>query len=125
MYICNRKMIKYTVLTFLIGDYEKLHEIEYDINQTPYVNYICVTDNPKLTSKTWNVIHDKKLNNDTLTVWDKVFSIRYGAFKYTNDEICVIVDGSISIVTPLDALIEKFEKEKYDRCLLLHGFGIV
>ena len=40
-------MEKYSVLTYIIGDYEKVHEIK---EKSPNAEYILVTDNKELTS---------------------------------------------------------------------------
>ena len=115
-------MIKYSVLTYVIGNYEVLREVNYNINETPYVEYICVTDNPNLKSNTWKVIYDKDLNNDYMTCWDKVFNVRYNLFKYCSNEICLRIDGSLEIKQPLDVLIQKFNDGNYDGCLMIHSY---
>ena len=52
-------MIKYSILTFIIGKgYEKVHEI---CNKQSDVEYLLITDDITLTSKTWTVIYDKDL----------------------------------------------------------------
>lgn len=113
-------MINYSVLTYIIGDYEVLREIDFDIKETPHVEYICVTDNPNLKSDTWKIIYDETLINDNLSQWDKVFSIRYNLFKYCSYDICLRLDGSLKILKPLDELIKHFDEGNYDGCFLLH-----
>jgi hypothetical protein len=41
-------MENYTVLTYIIGDYEVVHELEFGPKTTPHVEYLLITDN-----KTW------------------------------------------------------------------------
>jgi hypothetical protein len=60
-------MVNYSILTYIIGDYEVLREIKYNIKDYPHIEHICVTDNPNLKSDTWKVIYDSDLNNDYMT----------------------------------------------------------
>lgn len=113
--------LKYTVLTYIIGNYEKVHEIKFDTKTlTPNVEYLLVTDNENLKSDTWTVIYDKDLDNNTQTSFDKVFSIRYGLFKYATNDICLRIDGSIGINKPLTPIIKLFVDGGYDACLNIH-----
>lgn len=41
-------MENYTVLTYIIGDYEIVHELEFDPKTTPHVEYLLITDNKNL-----------------------------------------------------------------------------
>ena len=46
--------MKYTVLTYIFGgNYERVHEVKV---KDPNADYILVTDDPTLTSKTWRVV---------------------------------------------------------------------
>lgn len=51
-------MQNYTVLTYIIGDYETVHEIGFDPATTPHVEYLLITDNKNLTSNTWKVVYE-------------------------------------------------------------------
>lgn len=44
---------KYSILTYIIGDYEFPREI---LEKDPDTEYILVTDNPKIKSDTWTVV---------------------------------------------------------------------
>ena len=85
-------MYKYTVLTFIFNNYEKLHEV---IDPDPEAEYLLITDDPELKSATWRVICDPDLAG--LSPFDKAFRVRYGLFKYAAADICVCVDGSVQI----------------------------
>lgn len=113
-------MNNYTVLTYIIGDYETVHELEFDPTNTPHVEYLLVTDNKNLTSKTWKVVYDETLVNDDSEPFDRVFAIRYNLFKYASYDICVRIDGSISINKPLDDIVQTFVDGNYDGCLNIH-----
>ena len=113
-------MENYTVLTYIIGDYETVHELEFDPATTPHVEYLLITDNKNLKSNTWNVIYDESLVKDNLKPFDRVFSIRYNLFKYASYDICVRIDGSIGIVRPLDEMIQTFINGNYDGCFNIH-----
>lgn len=113
--------VKYSVLSYLIGDYECIREIEFDTAKNDNVEYILVTDRKDLKSKTWTVIYDPDLDNPNLTPFDRTFSIRYNLFKYVKNDICVRFDHSFQLVKPLDNLVEKFEEGNYDACLMIHS----
>lgn len=109
--------MKYSILTFIIGkDYELLHEIE---NKQSDVEYILVTDDPDLKSKTWNVVYDKDLLQYK-TPFERCFRIRYNVFKYCSTDICITIDGSMQVKGSLDKLVDKFNNENYDICLMPH-----
>jgi hypothetical protein len=109
--------MKYSILTFIIGKgYEKVHEID---NKQNDVEYVLITDDPDLKSDTWKIIYD----NDLLqykTPFERCFRIRYNVFKYVTTNICVTIDGSMHVKGSLDELINKFNNEKYDICLMPH-----
>ena len=107
---------KYSVVTYIFGDYELVHEIECEIEND--VEYILVTDNPNLKSDTWTVIVDKDLDGKTL--FDKVFSVRYNLFKYCHSDICFRIDGSIGIMKSLTPIVEDFIESGCDVGLSCH-----
>lgn len=107
--------MRYTVLTYIFNGYEKVHEIG---EKDPDAEYILVTDDPSLTSSTWDVVHDSSL--DGLTPFDKCYQVRFHPFRYANTNIVVRVDGSIIVNRPLSAVVDEFERGKYDRCLMIH-----
>lgn len=113
--------MKYSVVTYVMGEYELLREISFNpIEVTPDVEYICVTDNPNLKSNTWQIFYDKDLAKDELSLFDRVMLVRYNLFKYCKNDICLRLDTSMQIVNPLDVLIKQFIDGKYFGCLLLH-----
>lgn len=112
--------MKYSVLTYIIGNYEVVREIEFNTLSTPDVEYLLVTDNKDLKSDTWKVIYDQDLDNPNLTPFDRTFMVRYNLFKYAKNDICVRFDHSYKLRQPLDTLVEKFELGKYDACLNIH-----
>lgn len=105
----------YTVLTFLFGNYEKLHEVE-DVQ--PNVEYLCITDNKNLRSSTWKVIYDEV--DPSFTPFRKVIETRYNPFKYASAEVCLIIDGSISLKRFPWQLMNKFKHEEYELAALSH-----
>lgn len=110
-------MHKYSILTFIIGKgYEKVHEI---VNKQDDVEYLLITDDSDLKSSTWKVIYDDNLMQYK-TPFERCFRIRYNVFKYCNTDICITVDGSMHIKGTLDKLIQKFNSENYDICLMPH-----
>lgn len=113
-------MNKYTVLTYIIGNYEKVHELNFDPSLTPHVEYLLVTDIKDLKSNTWTVVYDEELDKPELLAFDRVFHIRYNLFKYTNNDIVVRLDGSIGVNRPLDDIVSEFINGNYDGCINIH-----
>ena len=107
--------MRYSVLTYNIGGYEKVHEIW---EKDPEAEYIMVTDVDTLTSETWTVVRDTDLEG--LGTFEKCHAIRFNPFKYCHSDICVRLDANISIRKSLKPLIDIFEKGKYDICLMPH-----
>lgn len=106
---------RYTVFSYIIGDYEKVHEID---EMDPEAEYILVTDNLNLKSQTWNIVHDHEL--DGMSLFNKCYEIRFNCFKYCNTDICLRLDGSIKIKHSLKILIDMFEEGNYDFALMPH-----
>lgn len=65
---------RYTILTCVFGkDYEKLREI---VDPQPDVEYVCVSDNPDLESKTWKIVRPEDFTKFP-DPFAKVFTTRY------------------------------------------------
>jgi len=107
--------MKYTVLTYIINNYEIVHEIEQKDSEA---EYILVTDDPNLKSETWSVFYDPELEG--LSVFDKCYQIRFNWYKYCNTDLCVRVDGSMAVKRSLAPLVEEFVGGGYDICLMPH-----
>ena len=114
----KKKKYKYSILTFIFGNYEMLHEIGGELESD--VEYICVTDNKELKSNTWKIVLDKELNGKT--PFDKCFSVRYNPFKYCHSDICVRIDGSIGILKSITPFVEAFINGGYDCSFMLHPY---
>lgn len=108
---------KYTVLTFIFGNYEYIREIEHIETD---IEYICVTDNKELISNTWTIIYDEDLEGKG--VFDKCLSVRYNPFKYCSTDLCVRIDGSFQINKSLTPIVEEFIKSDQDICLAIHPY---
>ncbi len=108
---------KYTILTFIIGkNYEQLHEISQVQHD---VEYILVTDDDTLVSKTWTIKVDQSLSRFS-TPFEKCFWIRYHVFDYCSTDICITIDGSMGVIGSLDKLIDLFIAGNYDIGLMPH-----
>ena len=113
--------MKYSVYTFIFGkDYDKLREIEHP---DPEAEYICITDNEDLHSNTWQIICTDLGISDaeytgTNTAIRRSYRARWTWYKYTHNDIVVIMDGSVTIVGDLQPLIHRISK--YDAMILTH-----
>ena len=112
-------MVKYSVVTINIGSYEIVHEIE---DKSVNAEYILITDDPNLTSRTWDIklIKNKHPEDNFYTV----FYIRYHIFDYINTDIAVVIDGSIGIKKNFDHVINTMVEQNKDCCLFLHNYNI-
>lgn len=109
------------IFTYITGKYDRL------INPstvTPGWDYICFTDNSMLTSDIWDIRPikpedaeiecPKRRANAILTQYNKYIPRSY--------DICMIIDGNITINTNLNEFIDKsgFSTEKYDMLIPKH-----
>lgn len=104
--------MRYTVMTYLMGNYERLHEVE---QQSPHARYLCITDREDLKSDTWKIICDKTLIGSAL---NKTRFVKWHPWNYTQDEVIITIDGSIGVNGPLDELVEAFQG--HDLCMMIH-----
>lgn len=111
----SAKMAKYTVLCYIIDNYEVVHEV---LEKDPDAEYILVTDDKCLTSKTWHIVHDPAL--DGLSTFDKCYAIRFNVFKYATTDICIYIDANIHVKRPLAPLVSMLDAGQYDMCLMPH-----
>ena len=73
--------MRYTVMTYLMGSYERLHEVE---QKSPHARYLCITDREDLKSDTWEIICDKNLHGSAL---HKTRCVKWHPWNYTHDEV--------------------------------------
>ena len=106
---------RYSVLTYIIGDYEIVHEIR---NKRDDVEYILVTDNPSITSSTWNVVYVENPHPED-PFW-LCYQIRFNPFKYVHSDIVIRIDGSMGVHGNTDWIVDEFEKGQYDIALVPH-----
>lgn len=106
---------KYTVLTCNFGGYEIMREV---LNPQEDVEYVYVTDDKELTSKTWKIVYDEDLDN--LSPFEKVQKVRLDPFKYCNTTTCVRIDASIEVVGNLDNLVNQFYLSNCDVGIMVH-----
>lgn len=105
---------QYTVLTYIIGDYEQVHEIK---ERSERATYLLITDNPNLKSETWRVICDLRLTGGP---FNKVMDIRWNPWRYTNDEIVITLDGSLGVNCSLDELVDAFDAGDHELGIVIH-----
>lgn len=106
---------RYSVLTFVFGAYEPIHEIpQLDSD----AEYILVTDTSGLKSETWNIVYDSKL--DGMSIVDKCYYVRYHPFEYCNTDLCFRLDGSIYIKQSLGDIVDRFEALNADLMVMLN-----
>lgn len=104
--------MRYTVLTYLMGDYERLHEVK---KKSPHARYLLITDREDIKSESWEVICDKSLTGSAL---NKTRFVKWHPWKYTQDEVVMMIDGSIGVNGPLDDIIDAFQD--HNLCMMIH-----
>ena len=106
--------MKYTVLTYIFGGYECVHEIGM---KDPDADYILVTDDPSLRSRTWRVVVEEQYGMNAM---ERCYDVRFHPFRYAETEYVIRLDSSIEIYQPLRVLVDKMVRGDYDRCLMIH-----
>lgn len=117
VYMNDKKQYKYSVLCFIVNNYEIIREVQ---NPDSDVEYILVTDDKNLKSDTWNVIYDSSLC--AMSQFERCHNIKYNVFKYATTDICIYIDASIQIKDSLDKLVNDFNLSNADIGLLCHPF---
>jgi len=111
---------KKCIYTILINNYDVLNEPRYVTNQW---DYICLTDNPKLTSKTWTIIHVKNTQH-----LDPVrFSRQHKCFSEiinSSYDVSIYIDANIIIKNNLDHFLNISFKDNHDISILYHPYHI-
>ncbi len=105
---------KRLVYTVILGGYDLLHELEFKSNN---VDYICVTDDPKLLSNSWDILLIPPPVNPVET------NRRYKLFpfEFFNYEESIYVDGNLSIKGDVNFIFDKY-MGKSDIAISKHPF---
>lgn len=102
-------------LAYIVGDYEKVQEIEV---KTPDCQYVLVTDNKELKSDTWDVRYVD--NQHPEDAFDLCYEIRFNPFKYVDSDVVVRIDGSMKCTGDFTYVLDYFENGNYDTLLCAH-----
>lgn len=108
--------MRYTVLTYIFGGYEHVHEV---VEKDPNADYVLVTDDPNLKSETWRVVYDPMPKHSPFA---KCYEVRFHPFRYVETPIVVRIDGSIKVMKSLQVVVDEFEHGDYDRCVMMHPY---
>ena len=106
---------KYTVMTYIFGDYEFPHEV---MEKDPDAEYLLITDDENLKSVTWEVVYDPSLSGRNPI--ESNYDVRLHPFRYAHTDVVVRIDGSIELKKSLAPLLKAFNDGGYDRCLMIH-----
>lgn len=109
-------MKKFSVLCYNIGGYELIKEIPAKFFD-PDVDYVYVTDNGKITSKTWRVV---TVGNLSGSVFDRCYQIRFFPFNYVDTDTVIRIDGSMQITGNLSDIVDAFNDGGYDAAVTIH-----
>lgn len=96
-----------SIFTYITGEAEILRE---PLVRNDDTEYICVTDNPNLRSKTWNVIYDDDIAHSNLSSRDRTALIKFNPFPYTTGRRIIVVDGSHQQVNDCSAVFDECER---------------
>lgn len=110
-----KKKYRYSILTYIVGDYELVHEVK---KPKPDVEYVLVTDNKELKSDTWKIKYVK--NDHPEDPFWLCYKIRFNPFDYVSSDIVMRIDASMGIVGNTDLLFNKFVEGDYEACVMAH-----
>ncbi|MER5082742.1 glycosyltransferase domain-containing protein [Providencia stuartii] len=102
------------VYTVILGNYDTLKEVKHSSKN---IDYICITDNKNITSKTWKVITIDDCENFTL----ENRRYKFLPFLYFDYEESIYVDGNISITGDMTFIFDKYLKQ-HDIAIPKHPF---
>jgi hypothetical protein len=102
------------VVTYIFGENQEILREPLVVDSN--VDYICVTDQPSLTSKQWRIIVDDiSLAHCTR---DKMPLVKYNPFKYTNADQIIVLDGTLQITNSLAIIFKQLED--HDLAIKMH-----
>lgn len=110
--------INYSVITYIFGDSSVLREVKVT---EPSAEYICVTDDPSLTSETWTVVVDDYLLNSSLTSLEREIYARTHIFNYVSSDVVFSIGKNVCVLSSLTDLSKDFIGGGCDMRLMLKG----
>lgn len=115
------KNYRYTVISYVFNNYDKLNEIK-DVGND--VRYLLITDNKKLKSKTWEIHHytEYECLQQFSDVWAIMYYIRFHPFEFCDTYVSIYLDASICINKPLDKLYNDFMSSNAEYGLAIHPY---
>lgn len=98
---------KKCIITYITGNYDNLIE---PIVITPDWDYICITDNPRLKSKNWNVKQIDENDKQISCLKRRASSIVMQYYKYIPNtyDVCMIIDANMEITGNLNIFLDEF-----------------
>lgn len=102
------------VITFIFGKGQEI--LREPLVVEPGIEYVCVTDQKNLKSKTWKIVYDNI--DEANCMRDKMAYVKYNPFKYTTASKICVIDGSIQIRNPITPLFNRVHK--FDLLLKAH-----
>lgn len=91
------------VVTYIFGENAEI--LREPLVVDAHVDYICVTDQPSLTSEHWRIIVDEL--PQAKCTRDKMPLVKYNPFKYTDADHILVIDGTLQLVNKLDAVFDQ------------------
>lgn len=107
------------VYTVLIGGYERLNE--QPVARASDVDFLCFTDDPGLTSETWQVRHAPRLFAEDPTRSARALKIRPHAVV-PEYEISLYVDNSVQLLRPPESVVADLLPDGAAFALFEHGY---
>jgi hypothetical protein len=108
-----KRKYKKVVYTAITGNYDELITPEYKNNNW---DYICFTDNPKLTSEFWQIRKMEESKN--LDPIKKARKYKINPHHYLPEyQISLWIDGNFKIIGNIDEYIEKYSLKNSMLCM--------
>lgn len=114
----GRKKLLYTVLT---GGYDQLNEIPKKLADSERWDFICITDNPELSSETWKIrVVDNEQGLDPVRL-SRLYKVHNHLVDSSHD-LSIYVDANIRIRGDLDLFLSQALPSDESLGMLYHPF---
>ncbi len=111
--------MKRAVYTVLMGDYEGLNELRIDPD--PGADYLCFTDDPSLTSETWEIVHVKPALPADPHRSQRVIKIE-GCPRLDKYDMTLYIDNTVELRQPGSMILAEWLVDGVDIAGPAHSF---
>ena len=114
----NQRKLLYTVLT---GDYDQLNEIPHRLASSEQWDFVCLTDNPELSSETWKIKLAANADELDPVRLSRLYKIQNQLVDSAYD-LSIYIDANLRIRGDLDLFLTQALPPDRNLGLLFHPF---